>query len=287
MYPALIDRIFEQVTSNGKKGNLLALPEYLLSLRRLCHQENSDIYDVEQAIAKEFSFAAYILKLANSALYGAGKIPCQNLVSVIRRLGMHSVSQYAMAFALKKRHELSGLPPELSLLLRANWQLSWGLAQEATQIYSQHRLTGNKNAKNIDVSDVLLLAILLHTGRLAVLSDFALSYQDKSSDEKKQLSDTADKLNLKLLPLMFEHWNLPADYCLLFNRTPQLSDPLHAVDYLFAAALLRAYPQNKQEEQPQQYNFLLTAFSLIKIKKIADRLCYLRLLTMDDLKLPD
>ncbi len=287
MYSAQVERITKQLLSDDIRGSLLSLPENLISLRRLCHMPNTDVYDIELAVAKEPSFAAYILKLANSALYGSGKIPCQNLVSVIRRLGMHSVSQYALTFALKKCHELSNVPEDIFSLLRANWQLAWGLSQEATQLYSQHRLTGNKEVKKIDLSDVLMLGVLLHTGRLAVFSDFWLQYQDGNFYEEKYICETSDKLNVELLPLLFTHWGLPSSYSQLFTVIPEIKQPLHAIDYLFAAALLKACPKKQSSDLPAHYNFVLATFNSAQIIRLAERISYLGILTMDDLNLDD
>lgn len=285
MYSTLIERISQQLLSDNVEGGLLSLPENLLSLRRLCHLPNTDIYDVELVVAKEPSFAAYMLKLANSGLYGSGKIPCQNLVSVIKRLGIHSVSQYALTFALKNCHELSDVPENFSSLLRSNWQLAWGLSQEATQLYSQHRLSGNKEVKKIDLSDVLMLGVLLHTGRLAIFTDFFLQDQGANFYNEQFICDAADKLNMKLLPLLFNHWGLPSEHYQIFTVVPEISQPLHAIDYLFAAALLKSYSKKQSPDLPADYNFLSASFNRAEIAALAERVCYLQILTKDDLDL--
>jgi hypothetical protein len=285
MYSALVERIRKQLLSDDIRGTLLSLPENLVSLRRLCHMPDTDIYDIELAVAKEPSFAAYILKLANSVLYGSGKPPCQNIVSVIRRLGIHNVSQYALTFALKKCHDHTDVPQDISVLLRENWQLAWGEAQEATQLYSKHRLAGDKAAKTIDLSDVLMLGILLHTGKLAVYSDFFVQYQDGKVCDKQAISDAANQLNMKLLPLIFNHLGLPSDYFQVFTVIPEINQPLQAADYLFAVALLKAYPKKQLSGQLTRYNFLLETFNSAEITKLAERLSYLGILTMDELDL--
>jgi len=285
-YSTLIARISKQLNNENVKGGLLALPENLVSLRKLCSQKNSDIYDVELVIAKEPAFAAYILKLSNSALYGAGKEPCKNIISVIRRLGMHQVSQYALTFALQKCHGLENVPESLLSLLRQNWQLSWGLGQEATKLYSQHRLTGNKASKKVDLSDLLMLAVLLHTGRLAILTDFHMQEQGESFYDLQFISDAANKSNIKLLPTLFKHWHLPIEYYQLFSTVPENKHPLNAVDYLFSAALLKAYPKHiAMDEQSTGYNFVLDCFNPEEVLNIADRVIALDILTQDQIDL--
>ena len=284
MYSTLVERISQQLLSEDIEGGLLSLPESLMSLRRLCHDPKTDVYDVELAVAKEPAFAAYILKLANSALYGAGKIPCQNLISVIRRLGINNVSQYALTFALKKCHDHENVPENIALLLRNNWQLAWNVAQEATQFYSHHRLIGNKAAKRIDLSDILMLGVLLHTGRLAILTDFCLQEQGESFYEAQFICDAADKNNMKLLPILFNHWGLPASYAQHFSNVAEANQPLHAVDYLFAVALLKAYPK-KAEDKSSQYNFLSSTCTVAETIKLAERFCALGILSEDDFNL--
>lgn len=285
MYSTLVDRISQQLLSEEVKGGLLSLPENLLSLRRLCHMPDTDVYDVELAVAKEPSFAAYILKLANSALYGGGKVPCQNIVSVIQRLGMQNVSQYALTFALEKCHDHQNVAEGIASLLRKNWQLAWGFAQEATQLYSQHRLGGNKGAKKINVSDILMLGVLLHTGRLAILTDFSLQVQGDNFYDQQFICDAADKNNMKLLPLLFAYWGLPENYFHIFSKVPEINQSLHAVDYLFAVALLKAFPSKPVAEQESQYNFIVAAFSPSDLVKIAERLAALQILSLEDLNI--
>lgn len=285
MYFAQLERISKQLLSDDIRGSLLSLPENIISLRRLSHMPDTDIFDIELVVAKEPAFAAYILKLANSSLYGAGKSPCQNLVSVIKRLGIHSVIQYALTFALKKCHQQSNVSKDISSLLRLNWQLAWTLSQEAIQLYSQHRLAGDKAAKKIDMSDVLMLGVLLHTGRLAAISDFSLQDQLGHFYDKSYICDASDKLNMQLLPLLFAHWGLPSSYYQLFTTTPEIRRPLHAIDYLFAAALLRAYPKKQSSSLSTHYNFVLVTYDSDQIITLAEHLSYLQILTMDDLNL--
>ena len=279
-YSTLIARISAQLARDDVEGGLLSLPENLLSLRRLCSQQSTDIYDVELAIAKEPAFAAYILKLANSALYSSGKEPCQNIVSVIRRVGMYQVSQYALTFALQKCHELQNVPESIVSLLRQNWQLSWSLAQEATQLYSQHRLTGNPAAKKIDLSDLLMLAVLLHTGRLAILTDFNTQEQGEGFYDERFISDAANKSNMKLLPILLNHWKLPIQHYHLCSSVPGDKQALNAVDYLFSAALLTAYPKTKKvDTKLTEYNFLLDFFNAQEVTDIAARVVQLGILS--------
>ncbi|WP_435237260.1 HDOD domain-containing protein [Psychromonas sp. PT13] len=287
-YSTLIARISAQLARDDAQGGLLSLPENLLSLRRLCSQQNTDIYDIELAIVKEPAFAAYILKLANSALYSAGKEPCQNIANVIRRLGMYQVSQYALTFALQKCHELENVSDSIVSLLRQNWQLSWSLAQEATKLYSLHRLTGNPAVKKIDLSDLLMLSVLLHTGRLAILTDFNTQGQGESFYDERFISEAANKSNMKLLPILLNHWKLPLQHYHLFSSVPGNNQVLNAVDYLFSAALLNAYPKTEQVNlEPTEYNFLLDCFNLEEVNEIATRVVELGILSDDQFDLSD
>lgn len=280
-----LQRITNHLLTDDIKSGLLSIPENLMSLRRLCYMPNTDIYDVELAVAKEPAFAAYILKLANSALYGAGKIPCENLISVIKRIGMHSVSQYGMTFAIKQCHEKLDVPSEIANLLRENWQMAWNLSQEATQLYTQHRLAGNKAAKKIDISDILMLGVLQHTGRLAVLSDFNKQNHLGVALHEEDMRKNADQLNIPLLSLLFKHIGLPDSYSQLFSRIPEKNQALNAIDYLFSAALLKVCCKSKTQSDVMEYNVLFATFSATEIVKLVDHLCYLEIIKMDDLNL--
>lgn len=284
MFSDQIDRITKQLLSDDIKDGLLAIPENLIALRRLCHRPDTDIYDVELAVAKEPSFAAHILKLANSVLYGVGKPPCKNLVTVIQRIGMHSVSQYAFTYAIKHVHEQKFASADIASLIHSNWLFAWDGSQDAIQLYTKHRLTGCPSVKKVDISDILMLGILQHTGRLAVFSDFNLQHQSGFSYSKEEMSVRANQLNAQLLPLLFKHWGLPASYAQLFTHIPDSKQRLHAIDYLFAAALLKACSTDLQTEN-SHYNVLLDNFDQDTIIKVAQRLCYLQILSKEELNL--
>ena len=74
-------------------------------------------------------------------------------------------------------------------------------------------------------------------------------------------------------------------YSAEFAATPEMRRPLHAIDYLFAAALLKAYPKKPSSSLSTDYNFVLANYDSAEIITLAERLSYLKILTMDDLNL--
>ena len=90
---------------------------------------------------------------------------------------------------------------------------------------------------------------------------------------------------MKLLPVLFKHWGLPASYSKLFSSVADSDQPLHAVDYLFAIALLKAYSKKSQPDNALQYNFLSATFTVTETIKLADRLVSLKILSWDELNL--
>jgi len=271
----------KKMLSEQSDSSLLSLPQSLLSLRHLCLDPNTNIDDIEQSIAQDAAFSAYIIQLANSSLYGLGKIPCENLSCAIRRLGIYSVSQFALSFALKKRHDLDNVSVKLTALLKDNWLSSWSLVQGATEIYWRHRQSGANNAKRVDVSDVLILGVLVNTGRLAVIT--ACCNIVEKMDDELDIGHVADKLNLQLLPILFQLWGLPQGQAKLYSQPLQSGHDIHAIDYLLAEALLNAYGKGKERNSTPKYNFIVHALKKPQLTLLSERLESFQLLLKDQL----
>lgn len=235
MLKLVVDRI---MSDDGESHTLLSLPEHVLEVRKLCAMANSDVYDVEQVVVRDPAFCGYLLQLANSPLYAAGKQECSKLVDAVRRLGVHAVGETALVFALRQMHQIRGISNVLTDELKHNWQAGWDLGRRATELYWQHRHRGSRDVRRIDVSDVVTAGILTRMGHLAVLTGAAVLERKGKRLTHEQLGDVADQLNPLVLPQLLEYWRVGAPYAAHLLSPPGSNEPLHHTDYLWAARVL-------------------------------------------------
>lgn len=235
MLKLVVDRI---VSGDDEHHTLLSLPEHVLEIRKLCQMGSSDVYDVEQVAVRDPAFCGYLLQLANSPLYAAGKQDCSKLVDAIRRLGIHAVGETALVFALRQMHLIRGISNVLTEELKHNWQAGWDLGRRATELYWQHRHRSSREARRIDVSDVVTAGILSRMGHLAVFTAAAVLERKGKMLSHEQLGELADQLNPLILPQLLEHWRLGSNYAAHLLSPAGINEPLHHSDYLWGARVL-------------------------------------------------
>lgn len=252
----LLTQHIEQRLQQAPERPLLSLPETLLRLRSTCRDPNSDVYRIESEVTKDPGFSAYLLALANSALYGIGKQPCRNALAAIRRLGVHAVGELSTTYALRGLHQMRGIAPELVTLLEHNWQRSWHLAQNATHCYWQwHTETTNNSAQSygrVDVSDVLTSGVLYFSGVLACYSEYSsLVQQQPITTNSQQLEQTALTLNTRLLPHLLKHFGYEQEDCQALLQGLPADASLHYSDFLHTA-LFQQYGRQSLTPQLKQ-----------------------------------
>ena len=227
---------------------LLSLPENLLNLRKASASLTSDVFTIEEEIVKDTGFSAYLLKVSNSALYGAGRAECSNVATAIRRIGMHAVGQMAMVYALRGLHQVKEAPPVILKLINNNWQLSKLLMQQSTSLYWQQRQAGREDVRRIDVSDVMTNAILYYAGCLACYSQAALLVRDGHTFDEASINEVSASLQLAILNQLLPHWGYESNTTRAMTLGLECDSPLHFSDFVHAARV-----RNKLEagESPQ------------------------------------
>ncbi|RCU50291.1 HDOD domain-containing protein [Corallincola holothuriorum] len=231
----------------NSEQHLLALPEQVVAVRRLCVNPNSDLYDVEETVLKDPAFSGYLLKLANSALYGTGKQTCHQVADAIRRIGIHAVGELAMIYAAKQLHDARCLDTNIAQRMRLNWQQSWSLGQVATELYWQHRHREPAKCRRLDASDILTAAVMSGVGSLAVLTAadqvITRSANDAGEDEASLPALSQDTiedmltLSNKYLQLTLQRWGMQDAYAQALVKPPIEDGEFHFTHYLWAAKL--------------------------------------------------
>lgn len=214
---------------------LLSLPENLLKLRKASNTLSSDIFTIEEEVVKDTGFSAYLLKVANSALYGMGRSECSNVASAIRRIGLHAVGQMAMVYALRGLHQIKEAPPLILKLMNENWQLSALLMQQSTSLYWQQRQLGREDVRRLDISDIMTNAILYYAGSLACYSQAALLYRDGHQFDEETIQQVASSMQLAVLNQLLASWGYETETVTAMTLGVKDDAPLHFSDFVHAA----------------------------------------------------
>lgn len=227
---------------------LLSLPENLLNLRKSCAALSSDVFSIEEEVVKDTGFSAYLLKVANSALYGSGREECSNVAGAIRRIGIHAVGQMAMVYALRGLHQVKEAPEAILKLISENWKLSSQLMQRATSLYWQQRQTGREDVRRIDVSDIMTNAILFYAGRLACYSQAALLFRDGRSIDQDSIEQVASSMQLAVLHQLLRFWGYEDSTVNAMTNGLECNSPLHFSDFVHAARVKSCLEEGESQQ---------------------------------------
>ena len=86
----------------GRKLELPVLPDTATRVLALCQDERSDLRELATLVQRDQTLAAHVLRVSNSVAY-APKQPIVSLQQALGRLGLSTVSDIAIAVAMKQR----------------------------------------------------------------------------------------------------------------------------------------------------------------------------------------
>lgn len=155
--------IYREVINQLMADNesLPSLPTITLDIRRAIAQADISFVTLSKIIAKDPSLAAILLKYASSPLVCHG-YPPQNLLDVVRVLGINQVGRITMAHSVKSLFTIHSAQHK-QLYIEA-WRRIALKASVSTYIAKQ--------LGKVSPDHVMLGAILSEVGSLAVLSAF-------------------------------------------------------------------------------------------------------------------
>lgn len=145
------------------KEQLPSLPSITFEIRNAIAQQNLSMIELSKLLAKDPALAAVLLKYASSPLVGS-PTPPQNLLDVIRLLGMNQVERITMVHSIKSLFSVHSVKHK-RLFMEA-WRRLALKASLSTYI-AKHM-----HFKNVLPDNVLMAALLSEVGTLAVLSAF-------------------------------------------------------------------------------------------------------------------
>ena len=152
---------------NGKE-QLPSLPTITFEIRKAMGQQDLSMMELSKLLAKDPSLSAVLLKYASSPLVGS-QTPPQNLLDVIRLLGMNQVERITMVHSVKSLFSVHSVKHK-RLFMEAWRRLA--LKASVSTFIAKHL-----HFKNVQPDNVLMAALLSEVGTLAVLSAFKNSEQ--------------------------------------------------------------------------------------------------------------
>ncbi|RCU49201.1 MULTISPECIES: HDOD domain-containing protein [Corallincola] len=220
-----------------EQGSLLALPQNVLEVRRLCNEDDSSIGQVSSAVVQDPAFAGYLLQMANSAMYGFGWNECTRIEDSIKRLGLQRVAKTSLLYASRQLHQDQHVPREMRPLLQTNWQRSWQLVKDASEAYWKRRGRLPEHHFPVAIADVLTASVLYFSGALAILSIAARESELLAEHTDLPLERTALLYNRGMLRSVLTLWGMGSDYAKGLADLPVEGTSLCRNDFIRLALL--------------------------------------------------
>lgn len=188
--------IFLQIFKELEAGKLElpVLPDLAIKIRDTLRDPTVSIEDASKLVTIDQSLTAYIIKIANSPLYG-GIDPCNDVQSAIIRLGYNSTRNISMTYVLRSmfRPKLRKLIPHMQKLwLKVSnlAALSAVLAERTTDFEHEMALTAGM------MQDIGALPIITKLSR----------YPDVFN-QPEEVAQIIDRYTARVGALMLRKWN--------------------------------------------------------------------------------
>jgi len=156
--PAWLEQELEQALAG--KLDLPVLPDTAARVLALCRDERSDLRELAQLVQRDQTLAAHVLRVSNSVAY-APKQPIVSLQQALGRLGLSTVSDIAIAVAMKQRvFQVPGHEARMRELWRHS-ALAAGYALEVARLVGRNPETAFLAGLLHDVGMPIVLATAL------------------------------------------------------------------------------------------------------------------------------
>ena len=186
----LLAGIYREIMTD--KARLPSMPDVALRIRASMREPNYTAATVARVIKADPGTSAYLLKVANSALY-RGVVGTENMEQAVTRLGMDATRNLVTAYALKAMFQTRCRA--LSRLMSSTWRESARRAALATVIAGR--------CPGFDPDRAMLGGLLQDIGVLPLLN--ALEGREQLPNEARLL-DTLDSYADKVGVLLLGHW---------------------------------------------------------------------------------
>ena len=199
--PAPVSGLFANVYREimADRASLPSMPDVALRIRAAMQKPSYSAATVARAIAADAGSSAYLVRIANSALYG-GVTPIQDIEAAVARLGMATTRNLVTAHALKAMFQTPSR--NLQALMRETWRHSARIAALASVVAARCR--------GFSPDRAMLAGLLQDIGVLPLLK--ALEKRSQALPESAKLRSTIDTFAPKIGAVLLEHWQFDADF---------------------------------------------------------------------------
>ncbi len=219
-------RIYKEIVRN--KGLLPGLPGLALKLRETVANPRHTLDDLARVVQTDPGATAYLLQIANSALY-ATRLPAQDIKSAIRRFGMPVTRNLIMAYSA--RQLFSSQSEAIEQAMAGVWKLSVRRSAIAAMLAGHCA---------VDADQALLAALLQDVGSLPVIT--YLSSQSRQLPPPQVLLKFLHALTPRVSALLMQRWELSdvfVEVALKRNHWSRRHEgPTDLVDVVLVARLL-------------------------------------------------
>ena len=197
---ALSNPLFQAIQRDLEHDRLAlpALPDIVLRYRNIVNGD-ADVRRIKALIQTDPALTALLMKVANSAIYRAGK-PIGTIEEAIVRIGLKALQNFVIGFAMRKLFKTKS--PHIKKQMENLWTHSTEVAAIA---YVLAKKTGKFNP-----DQAMLLGLLHDVGSLPVLS-YAENYPEIASDEQELVASVTE-LHGDAGVLVMTKWNFPGDF---------------------------------------------------------------------------
>jgi putative nucleotidyltransferase with HDIG domain len=236
------------------------LPDAAARVFALCHDERSDLRELATLVQRDQTLAAHVLRVANSVAY-APKTPIVTLQAALGRLGLATVSDIAIAVAMK---QCVYTVPGHELRMRALWRhsaISAGYAAEIAHLFG----------RNVETA---FLAGLLHdVGMPLVLTVTLELHKQRRSlpDARAELEDAMSAFHCEYGAELARRWGLGpwVEAAACDHHEPASARILREDVGLVALADLLAEWADDEERAPEELEPELAAFDMLALSPAA------------------
>ncbi len=230
----LFTKIFQDIIHD--RVSLPHLPDIAIKLRKALSNDNYSIDIIARVIQTDVSASAYLLNIANSALYKT-HASASDIQSAIRIMGTSSVRNLINVYAF--RSIIVTEKATTKKYLNAHWQRS------AYQAAIAHAIA--KMTKNIDSDKALLAGLLQGVGALPIL--MKLDESNRINPTEQEIEIALDAYSTKVGIVLAKKWQLSEELQLVIKNSNNLfydgGEGIDLVDVVNIAGLLSQIGSHK------------------------------------------
>ncbi len=190
-----LSRLFARQVAE-RRLDLPAMPGPAAEVLQLCQQDDTDAAKLSQVIHRDPVIASHVLRVANSAAYGA-QVPCASLQQAVGRLGMQVITDIAVAASVKARMFAN---PGCADLLAALWKHSV-LAGFFTKEIARLR------RRNVEIA--FLCGLLHDIGKAVLLDNVDRVLRSDQRPPQALLIRAVHEHHVEAGELLAAEWRLP------------------------------------------------------------------------------